>query len=44
MLNDLKEMITRSEATLFQDLTGVIALMVILVASLHVPVFAWFSI
>ncbi len=39
MLTELKEMIVRAEATLLQDALGAAALMVMLLASLHVPAF-----
>ena len=37
MFADLKALVARSEATLQQDAIGVAALMVMLVASLHLP-------
>ncbi|MFV0335487.1 MAG: hypothetical protein ACK5JR_15620 [Tropicimonas sp.] len=37
MFTDLKEMIARSEATILQDLSGAAALMILLVAGLHLP-------
>ncbi|WP_256369761.1 hypothetical protein [Tropicimonas sp. IMCC6043] len=37
MFSDLKQIIDRSEATLLADALGAVALMVILVAGLHLP-------
>lgn len=39
MFTDLKDLIARSQATLVQDALGAAALMVILLAGLHLPVF-----
>lgn len=37
MFTDLKDLIARTEATLLSDALGAAALMVILVAGLHLP-------
>lgn len=37
MFTDLKELFARSDVTLLQDALGAMALMVILVAGLHLP-------
>ncbi|WP_269432943.1 hypothetical protein [Aliiruegeria sabulilitoris] len=37
MFTDLKDLIARTEATLLPDALGAVALMVILVAGLHLP-------
>ena len=37
MFTELKDLITRSEATLLPDALGAIALMAMLVAGLHLP-------
>lgn len=37
MLNQIKSIVLRSEATLLQDALGAVALMVILVGGLHLP-------
>lgn len=39
MLNDLKDSLSRSTATIAQDLAGGAALMVILLVGLHLPGF-----
>ncbi|PRY26660.1 hypothetical protein CLV78_101761 [Aliiruegeria haliotis] len=37
MLTEIKAMLRRSDTTLFLDFVGVVALMVTLVAGLHLP-------
>ena len=37
MLKDLKNIVTRSHATLLQDAAGAVALVVMLVGALHLP-------
>ncbi|WP_272945274.1 hypothetical protein [Actibacterium atlanticum] len=37
MLNDVKTVLRRSPATLLQDAVGAVALIVMLMASLHLP-------
>lgn len=38
MIQDLKSVVSRSQATLFEDMLGAIALLVILVGGLSLPV------
>lgn len=40
MISQIKSVIRRSQATLVQDAMGGAALVVMLVASLHLPIFA----
>ncbi|PTQ67999.1 hypothetical protein [Celeribacter persicus] len=37
MINDLKAVVARSQATLFEDMLGAVALLVILVGGLSLP-------
>lgn len=39
MLNDVKQVLTRSRATIWQDMAGGAALMIGLIAALHLPGF-----
>jgi hypothetical protein len=40
LLNDLKAVLSRSSLTIAEDALGVVALFILLVAGLHLPVFA----
>jgi hypothetical protein len=37
MLNEIKDVLTRSSTTIWQDIAGGTALMVVLIAALHLP-------